>query len=76
MSQTITINLPDETRNALDQAAGEEGLSESELIEKGSAGILPANEREARLPQRKSQQALLATTQRPLPTYYLLSAVC
>jgi hypothetical protein len=34
MSQPITINLPDETKNALDQAAAEEGLSENALIEK------------------------------------------
>ena len=34
MSQTITINLTDETRSALDDAATEEGLSESALIEK------------------------------------------
>ena len=40
MSQTITINLPDETRNALDQAAGEEGLSESALIEKALTDYL------------------------------------
>lgn len=40
MSQTITINLPDETRSALDQAAGEEGLSESALIEKALTDYL------------------------------------
>jgi predicted transcriptional regulator len=40
MSQTIKINLPDETRNALDQAAGEEGLSESALIEKALTDYL------------------------------------
>ena len=34
MSQTITINLPDDTRDALDNAATEEGMSESALIEK------------------------------------------
>jgi predicted transcriptional regulator len=40
MSQPITINLPDETRNALDQAAGEEGLSENALIEKALTDFL------------------------------------
>jgi len=40
MSQTITINLADETRNALDQVAGEEGLSESALIEKALTDYL------------------------------------
>jgi predicted transcriptional regulator len=40
MSQPITIDLPDETRNALDQAAGEEGLSESALIEKALTDYL------------------------------------
>lgn len=34
MSQTITIDLPDDTRSALDVAANEEGLSQSALIEK------------------------------------------
>jgi len=40
MSQTIKINLPDETRNALEQAAGEEGLSENALIEKALTDYL------------------------------------
>jgi predicted transcriptional regulator len=40
MSPPITINLPDETRNALDQAAGEEGLSENALIEKALTDYL------------------------------------
>lgn len=40
MSQSITINLPDETRNALDQVAGEEGLTESALIEKALTDYL------------------------------------
>jgi len=40
MSQTITINLQDETRNALDQVADEEGLSESALIEKALTDYL------------------------------------
>ena len=40
MSQPITIDLPDDTRNALDQAAGEEGLSESGLIEKALTDYL------------------------------------
>jgi metal-responsive CopG/Arc/MetJ family transcriptional regulator len=34
MSQTITINLPDETKAALDDAVRKEGLSQNELIEK------------------------------------------
>lgn len=34
MSQTITISLPDDTKDALIDAASEEGLSESALIEK------------------------------------------
>jgi predicted transcriptional regulator len=34
MSQTITISLPDDTKDALNSAASEEGLSESALIEK------------------------------------------
>jgi predicted transcriptional regulator len=40
MSQTITINLPDDTRTALDDAATEEGLSESALIEKALSDYL------------------------------------
>ena len=40
MSQPITINLPDDTRNALDQVAGEEGLSERALIEKALTDYL------------------------------------
>jgi predicted transcriptional regulator len=40
VSQTITIDLPDDTRSALDRAAGEEGLSESALIEKALTGYL------------------------------------
>jgi len=40
MSQPITIDLPDDTRNALDQAAGEEGLSETALIEKALTDYL------------------------------------
>ena len=40
MSQPITINLPDETKNALDRAAGEEGLSEDALIEKALTDFL------------------------------------
>ena len=34
------INLPDETRNALDEAACEEGLSENALIEKALTDFL------------------------------------
>ena len=40
MSQPITINLPDETKDALGQAAAEEGLSESALIEKALTDFL------------------------------------
>lgn len=40
MSQTITIILPDDTKNALDAAANEEGLSESALIEKALSDYL------------------------------------
>ena len=40
MSQIIKIELADETRNALDQAAGEEGLSESAFIEKALTDYL------------------------------------
>lgn len=40
MSQTITIDLPDDTRSALGRAAGEEGLSESALIEKALTDYL------------------------------------
>jgi predicted transcriptional regulator len=40
MSQTITITLPDETRNALDEAAGHDGLTESALIEKALTDYL------------------------------------
>lgn len=40
MSQSITINLPDETKNALDAAASEEGLSENALIEKALSDYL------------------------------------
>ncbi|MGZ8847842.1 MAG: ribbon-helix-helix domain-containing protein [Pyrinomonadaceae bacterium] len=36
----ITIELPDDTRNALDDAAIEEGLSEKALIEKAVADYL------------------------------------
>lgn len=34
MSSTIVIDLRDETRAALDEAAREEGLSQNELIDK------------------------------------------
>jgi metal-responsive CopG/Arc/MetJ family transcriptional regulator len=40
MSQTITISLPDATRNALDDAALEEGMSRSALIEKAVSDYL------------------------------------
>jgi predicted transcriptional regulator len=40
MSQTITISLPDDTRSALDDAATEDGLSESALIEKALSDYL------------------------------------
>jgi predicted transcriptional regulator len=40
MSQTITINLPDDTRSALDDAAVEEGLSDSALVEKAVSDYL------------------------------------
>ena len=40
MSQTITINLPADTRSALDDAATEDGLSESALIEKALSDYL------------------------------------
>jgi predicted transcriptional regulator len=40
MSQPITIDLPDDTRNALDQAAVEEGLCERALIEKALTDYL------------------------------------
>jgi metal-responsive CopG/Arc/MetJ family transcriptional regulator len=34
MSQTIIIDLPEETKAALDDAVREEGMSQNELIEK------------------------------------------
>jgi metal-responsive CopG/Arc/MetJ family transcriptional regulator len=34
MSQTIMIDLPEETKAALDEAVREEGVSQEELIEK------------------------------------------
>ena len=40
MSQTITISLPDDTKDALNSAASEEGLSESALIEKAVSDFL------------------------------------
>jgi predicted transcriptional regulator len=40
MSQPITINLPDETKDALYRSAGEEGLSENALIEKALTDYL------------------------------------
>lgn len=40
MSQSITISLPDDTKNALNVAANEEGLSESALIEKALSDYL------------------------------------
>jgi predicted transcriptional regulator len=40
MSQTITIELPDETKNALDDAAREDGVSERSLVEKAVADYL------------------------------------
>jgi predicted transcriptional regulator len=40
MSQTITISLPDETKDALNNAATEEGLSETALIEKAVSDYL------------------------------------
>jgi predicted transcriptional regulator len=40
MSQSIIINLPEDTKNALDAAASEEGLSESAFIEKALSDYL------------------------------------
>lgn len=40
MSQTITISLRDDTKDALDNAASEEGLSESALVEKAVSDYL------------------------------------
>jgi predicted transcriptional regulator len=40
MSQTITINLPDETRDALNNVAIEDGVSETVLVEKAVADYL------------------------------------
>lgn len=40
MSQTITINLPDDTQSALNNAALEDGVSQSALIEKAVADYL------------------------------------
>jgi predicted transcriptional regulator len=40
MSQTITISLPDDTKNALDNAASEEGVSEIALVEKAVSDYL------------------------------------
>lgn len=40
MSQTITITLPDDTKDALDNAASEEGVSESALVEKAVSDYL------------------------------------
>ena len=34
MSQIITIDLPDETKAALDDAVREEGVSQEEIVEK------------------------------------------
>lgn len=34
MSQTIVVDLPEKTKAALDDAVREEGMSQSELIEK------------------------------------------
>ena len=34
MSQTIVVDLPEETKAALDDAVREEGVSQNELIEK------------------------------------------
>jgi metal-responsive CopG/Arc/MetJ family transcriptional regulator len=34
MSQTIVVDLPEETKSALDDAVREEGLSQNELVEK------------------------------------------
>ena len=40
MSQTIMISLPDDTKDALNNAAIEEGMSESALIEKAVSDYL------------------------------------
>ena len=40
MGQTITSSLPDETKDALNNAATEEGLSETALIEKAVSDYL------------------------------------
>jgi len=34
MSQTIVVNLPEEIKDALDDAVREEGVSQNELVEK------------------------------------------
>jgi predicted transcriptional regulator len=40
MSQSITISLPDDTKDALNDAATQEGVSESALIEKAVSNYL------------------------------------
>ena len=40
MSQTITIKLPDETQSALSDAASEQGLTQSALVEKAVGDYL------------------------------------
>lgn len=40
MSQTITIDLPDDIQRALDDAALEEGVSQSALVENAVADYL------------------------------------
>jgi predicted transcriptional regulator len=40
MSQPITISLPDDTKDALINAASEEGLSESALVEEAVSDYL------------------------------------
>jgi predicted transcriptional regulator len=40
MSQTITISLPDDTKDALNNAASEDGVSESALIERAVSDYL------------------------------------
>ena len=58
MSQTITISLPDDTKDALNNAATEEGLSETALVEKAVSDYLFVrqfrNLRERLMSQRKN----------------------
>jgi metal-responsive CopG/Arc/MetJ family transcriptional regulator len=61
MSRTITIDLPEETEAALDDAAREEGVSQNEFVEKALKDYLFIR-RFSNLRERMMEQSSAAYT--------------